>query len=238
MGEGGLEGDRQSGEGLEQPVLRDSGSQLPDVPPQLADDGGGLVGKGDGSSAGSIPFRRDSRRAGERTVDQVSRFHAPVKLGFESIRPKSGKELRGGPGIGGNERNLYPRRIPAPDLQPVQAVQEGVEFTVFRQGLRVHIGDAAGPGQIDDPLYIVQDIVVQTPEKIPDQDQASVHRLEVRCGKGAGLLVQKRLFRREKCAHSRRKILQTPRFFPIEKNPPEGLLPLQAKKSPLHLFQG
>ena len=153
-----------------------------------------------------------SRRAGERTVDQVPRTHPPAKLGFESLRLKTGKDLRGGAGIGGNKRNLYPRRIPAPDLQSVQAVQEGVEFPVFRQGLRVHIGDAAGPGQIDDPLYIVQDVVVQPPEKIPDQDQTPVHGLEVRRGKAAGLLIQKRLFSREKCAHSRRKILQAPRL--------------------------
>ena len=112
MGKSGLEGDRQSGEGLEEAVPRDPTSQLPNIPPQLADDGGGLVGKG----------KVESRGAGERTVDKVTRSRPQAKLGFKSARPKTGKGFRSSFGIDRDERNLYSRRIPPPDLQSVQAV--------------------------------------------------------------------------------------------------------------------
>ena len=55
--------------------------------------------------------------------------------------------LDDGAGIRRNERDLYPRRIPAPDLQTVQTVQQKVHFPVLRQGLRRHVGDAAAPAR-------------------------------------------------------------------------------------------
>ena len=135
------------------------GSQFPDILAQLPDNRGGFVRKGHGRSAGSIPPGSHPRKAGERTVDQVSRSHSPMKLGFKSIRLKTGKDLRGGPASAGTDEISIPAEsLPRTSRRSRQFRRE-LSFPVFWKGFRIRVGDVADPGQLNDPLDVVQNVV-------------------------------------------------------------------------------
>ena len=220
MGEGGLERNRKAGEGMEQAVRRDVTPQFPDVPSQFADDLGGLVGKGDrparrhgfdispGTRCRIIEGRRcgiispNNRNAGDGTIGEIPRRGPQVELFGKPLFPKGGHDPVKGRGIRRNKGDLDPRRIPAPDLQAVEAVQQEVHFPVFRQGLRRHAGDASGAGQTDDFFDVLQDIPVEPPDEIADHDEAVVHGLQIGRRNPSRLLFQQFFFNLKECFHS------------------------------------
>ena len=188
MGQGGLELHREARQRMEDAVAGNLLSQFTNIAAQFPDDLRGLV------------CERESRRRrkGNRPVRKISRRHPPVQLPAEPPFPETGQDPGKATGIRRDKGDLYPRRIPSPDLQAIQAVQEKVEFPVFRQGLPCHIRTAVRAREEADLADIFQDVAIQPPDQIPDQFQATVDGLQIGRRDAPSLSLQKRLLVREK----------------------------------------
>ena len=135
------------------------------------------------------------------------------------------------------ERELDSRRVPSPNLEPVDAVEQEVDPGVFDEALRGELLDAVGAGQVQDLFDVGEDVLLEAPEDVLQEDETAVDDLHLRRGKASGFGLEQALLPGQKCRHLGNEGLKGRCLGGIEEKGLEmGFLP-QEHEVPLHLLE-
>ena len=99
------------------------------------------------------------------------------------------------------ERNLDSRRVPSPHLQPVDAVQQEVDPGKLYEALRGECLDTVGTGQVEGLSDVGEDVLLEAPQDVLQEDEAAVDDLHLSRGKTSGFGLEQALLAGQKHRH-------------------------------------
>ncbi len=233
VGEGRLRDRGLAGEGAEDAIRADCLAELADVLAELADDGGRLVDEREVDAAVGVAVVGHM----DGPVQKVALDGAPAEVVVKPLAPDLFDDAAQGFAVFQRERELDSRRVPSPDLEPVDAVEQEVDPGVFDEALRGDLLDAVGAGQVQDLFDVGEDVLLEAPEDVLQEDETAVDDLHLRRGKASGLGLEQALLPGQKCRHLGNEGLKGRCLAGIEEKGLEmGFLP-QEHEVPLHLLE-
>ena len=233
MGEGRFRDRGLAGEGVEDAIRADCLAELADVLAELADDGGRLVDKRkiDAAVGVAVVGHEDG------SVQQIALDGAPAEVLVEPLAPDLFDDPVQGFAVFQRERELDSRRVPSPHLEPVDAVEQEVDPGVFDEALRGDLLDALGAGQVQDLFDVGEDVLLEAPEDVLQEDETAVDDLHLRRGEASGLGLEQALLPGQKCRHLGNEGLKGRCLAGIEEKGLEMEFLPQEHEVPLHLLE-